>query len=383
MGILLITWNFAPRLGGIENLVAGLCKELRKNHPLFVITSYAKAHEARQDWIFRPRWPGLLSFSIYALIRGSLLLWRNPNIQVVLGGSAMVTPIVLILARSFRRKTVVIVHGLDLIYPSMLYQGLCIRWIKHCDRVVANSRHTASLAAAKKAKKDSIYVIPPGVDSEVLLRPGGEDLKKEMGLVGRKILLYVGRLARRKGLKEFLQKSFAKIVSEVPEVCFLIVGENPADSLVHHEDVLGEIKALVQGMGLENHVRLLGWLCDTDLVKVYRVSDLMVLPVLSVKDDVEGFGIVILEAAVAGKPCVATRVGGISDAIEDGESGLLVDSDNYELMSRTIVELLRDDRARLALGNYAQRRAREKFGWKSVIRKHEDIFESLAAMNAG
>lgn len=383
MGILVITWNFPPRRGGMENLIGSLCHRLKKTHPLFVITSFAPSAGGQGDWIFRPRWPGFISFFLYAFCQGFLLLWRDPGIKVILGGSVLVIPIVILLAKIFRRNGVVLVHGLDLIYPNILYQGLCVRWIRHCDRVIANSRHTASLAEAKKAKKDSIYVIPPGVDSEVFLRPGGEDLKKEMGLAGRKILLYVGRLARRKGVKEFLQRSFVRILAEVPEVRFLIVGDNPTGSLIHRDDLVSELKALVRGMGLESHVRLLGSVSDGDLAKIYQVSDLMVLPGLSMKDDVEGFGIVILEAAAAGKPTVATRVGGIPDAIEDGKSGILIEPGDYEFMSRALVRLLRDEGRRLALGEYARRRVREKFDWQKVIKKYDAMFESLVAADAG
>ena len=333
--------------------MTGLCHQLRKTHPLFVIACFAPSTNGQEDWIFRPRWPGLVPFFLYALGRCFLLLWKNPEIKVMLGGSALVMPIVLLLAKAFRRKAVVIVHGSDLTYRSLLYQGLCVQWIRHCDGVVANSDFTASLAEAKKARKDSIHVIHPGVDTESFEPFRAEDLKRELGLEGKKILLYVGRLVRRKGLKEFLEKSFNRIAEEVPEVCLLVVGENPKESLIHRDDVLSELMTMVEKMRLENQVRLLGWLGDGDLVKIYQLSDLMVLPALSMKDDVEGFGMVILEAAVAGKPCVATRVGGIPDAIEDGKSGILIEPEDYELMSRTIVNLLQDDQARRALGGCA------------------------------
>ncbi len=378
MGILVISWNFPPRRGGIENLIGGLCQRLKKSHPLLVITSYTASTKGKEKWVFRPRWPGLLSFSLYALYQGSLLLWRKQEIKVILGGSALVIPLVIILAKIFRCKAVVNVHGLDLLYPSLPYQILCVRWIRHCDRVIANSWYTASLAEEKNAKRNSICVIPPGVDWESFVSSNSAELKRDMGLEGKRVLLYVGRLARRKGVKEFLQRSFNKIVSEVPEVCFLIVGENPTDSLVHQDDVLGELRALVRGMGLENHVRLLGWLGDDDLAKIYQAADLLVLPALSIENDVEGFGIVILEAAAAGKPCVATRVGGIPDAVEDGKSGILVEPGNYETMSQAIVALLRDQHIKLAMGDTAKRRVKEEFDWNRVVQKYEELFQSLS-----
>lgn len=366
----------------MENLLAGLCNNLKKTHALLVITSFVSSAGNQEGWIFRPRRPGLVPFFLYALYRGSFLLRRDSGIKVIFGGSALVTPLVLLLARAFRRRALIYVHGSDLIYPNVLYQLLCVRWLGSCDRVIANSHYTASLAEEKGAKKSSICIISPGVDIEESGCLGGEEAKAATGLKGRKVLLYVGRLARRKGVKEFVEKSLPKIISEVPEACFVIVGENPTESLIHHDDVMGELKALVGDMRLENHVRLLGWLSDGDLAKVYRASDLMVLPVLSMKDDVEGFGIVLLEAAAAGLPAVATRVGGIPDAIEDGKSGILVDPEDYESMSRATVNLLRDDRGRVTLGECARKRVREEFSWERVVKKYEEILESLAGTAA-
>jgi len=376
MGILIITWNFPPRQGGMENLIAGLADGLRKNHCLFVVTSFASVADGNEA-VFRPRCSGLLPFFFYSLYRGSVLLARHPEIRVILGGSTLVLPVVVLLAKIFRRRSVVNVHGLDLVYPSLLYHVFWLRWLRHCDRVVANSSHTASLAERINLRKDAVQIIPPGIYWDSFALPVGREEKKAMGLDGRKVLLFVGRLARRKGVGEFLQRSFARIVREVPEAYFLIVGENPSHSLAHHEDIASEIRRVVRGMTLESHVRMLGRLTDLELAKVYQISDLMVLPALATKGDVEGFGIVILEAAAAGRPTVATRVGGIPDAIEDGRSGILVDPEESDRMSEAVVRLLRDDQARLALGQYAQNRVREQFGWDSIIRRYEELFKSM------
>lgn len=376
MGILVITWNFPPRLGGMENLIAGLCHNLKKTHPLFVITSSTSTTASQESWIFRAKWRGLVPFLVYALCKGSLLLWREPEIKLALGGSALVTPLIVFLASIFRKKAVVHVHGSDLVYRNVFYQVFFVRWLRSCDQIVANSRYTAGLAEGKGVKKNRISVIPPAVDVEVVVPRDGREIKKRMGLEGRKVLLYVGRLARRKGVKEFVEKSLPKIISEVPEVCFVVVGENPTESLIHHGDMMGDLQAFVREVGLQNHVRLLGWLSDEDLAKIYQACDLVVLPVLPLRDDVEGFGIVLLEAAAAGKPCVATRVGGIPDALEDGKSGILLDPGNYKLMSQTIVRLLGDDRSRIDLGEYARKRVREEFAWDQIVMKYEEMFGS-------
>ena len=198
MDILVITWNFPPRRGGMEQLLASLCNGLSKNHRLFVITSYAGSSYERETGIFRPRWPGLFAFFSYALCKGALLLRCQRDISVVFGGSVLVTPMVLFLARIFRRKAIVQAHGVDVVYSRSIYQFLCVRWLKFCERVIANSGYTASLVEQKDVGPDRITVIPPGVDLEAFGGPvNAEAIKKEFGLEGKQIILFVGRLARR------------------------------------------------------------------------------------------------------------------------------------------------------------------------------------------
>ena len=378
LGVLMITWNFPPRRGGIENLMSNLCRGLRASFPVFVITSRA-AVPPSEERVFRPRWQGLLPFFFFAFWYGALLLWRNREIKIILGGSAVVAPFILSLARIFRRKAVVNVHGLDLIYPSFLYQVLFVRWLKKLDHVVANSQHTASLVVEKGVKKDSVSVIPPSVDCNAFASFADNEVKRELGLEGLKVILAVGRLTPRKGVKEFVAKSLPGILKEVPDACFLVVGENPTEALIRHgENAMEEIKELTKKLGLEEHVRLLGGLGNGDLAKVYQAADLVVLPALWMKEDAEGFGIVMIEGAAAGRPSVATRVGGIPDAVEDQKSGILVDPGDYPSITRAVVNLLHDQEAKRRMGEFARKRVREKFSIESVARQYGQLFKSLA-----
>ena len=379
MDILVITWNFPPRRGGMEQLLGGLCDELGKNHKLFIITAYADRSCPSKTGIFRPTWPGLLVFFSYALWKGALLLRCRRDIRVVFGGSVLVTPLVCILARVFQRKALIQAHGLDLLYPSFIYQTFIVRWLRFCDHVIANSGCTAALAKDKGALKESISIIHPGVHWQRFgLQTSPELLKAERGLQGKRIILFVGRLARRKGVKEFIEKSLVNIIQEVPEIQFLIVGDNPRDSLTQRDDVRSEIEHAIFACHLGEHVQWLGALSDTALVKVYNLCDLVVLPILKMNDDIEGFGIVALEAAAAAKPVVATSVGGLTDAVENGKSGIIVAPEAYEAMSRSIIKLLACNEIKSSLGEYAQRRVREKFCWSSTIVHYEKTLSQIS-----
>jgi phosphatidylinositol alpha-1,6-mannosyltransferase len=376
MEILVVTWNYPPRRGGMEYLLSHLCAGLRQRHSLQVITAYARGEKRFAGQIFRAPFPGLIPFSLYAFWVGVVLLLRSPVTQVIFGGSVMVAPLVVMLAKISGRRAIVQAHGLDVIYASKLYQALCVRWLRSCDRIFANSGYTASLVAGKGVRAECISVIPPGVLTESFVKPTRMDaLEQALGLKGKKNILFVGRLAKRKGVKEFIEKSFVRIVRELPNACFVIAGNNPSDSLTHRADVATEIQAAVSNLGLQNHVRLAESLSDEDIVSLYHLSEIVVLPALACAEDVEGFGIVLLEAAAAGRPVVATRVGGIPDAVEDGKSGILVNAGDYEGLTQTLINLLLDAKTRAAMGAYAKVRVTEQFSWHRIVRRYEETME--------
>jgi phosphatidylinositol alpha-1,6-mannosyltransferase len=238
-GILIVTWNYPPRRGGIEYLMSDLVRVLKQKYSVFVITANAPDQRGQEEGIDRASWSGLIPFAFYAIWRGMQLLKRNRDIRLIFGGSVVVTPLVLILARLFRRKAIVQAHGLDLVFPSSIYKLLCVRWLKFCDRIIANSAYTASLARKSGAAADLISVIPPGIDPERFASSAGvEASKTRLELREGQIILFVGRLAKRKGVKEFIERSFVKIVREIPNICFVIVGDNPSESLTQRDDVV-------------------------------------------------------------------------------------------------------------------------------------------------
>ena len=380
MGILVITWNYPPRRGGIEILLQSLCAGLREKHRVLIVTSFAKAFQSVESDALRAPLAGLIPFAFYALWRGALVLARHREISVVFGGSALVTPLVLILARLFHSRAVVMTHGLDVIHRNFFYQQLCVRWLKSCDRVFANSHHTAALVRSKGVAQERLMVIPPGVHAERFSIPiDVTAAKRHWNIEGKKIVLFVGRLAKRKGVKEFIEKSFVEIAREIRETVFLVVGANPTESLAHHYDAAGEINEAVSRLGLDNQVRLLGTLSDDDLIRLYKACDIVVLPALDIKEDVEGFGIVALEAAAAGKPVVATRVGGIADAVENSKTGILVESGDYQALTQAVLCLLHNSSQAGAMGEAGRQRAMNLFAWKQVCQRHVNAYSSAAS----
>ena len=376
MTILVITWNFPPRRGGIEYLISNLCAGLREKHSVLVITAHTLVPQSGEKDIFRAPWPGLIPFALYVIWRGARLLRSNPDTDVIFGGSVLVAPLVLILARLFGRRAVLQTHGLDVIYSNRLYQALCVYWLRFFDRVIANSAFTASLVTRKVISTDLVSVIPPGVHPERFRarRIAPAWVREKFNIVGKRIILFVGRLAKRKGITEFIRYSLGRITKEFPDACLVVVGDNPTESLTHRNDTLREIELAISETGLANHVRLVGSLSDTDVAALYQACDVVILPALLSEKDVEGFGIVLIEAAAAGKPAVTTRVGGIPDAVEDGKTGILTEPGDYERMSHGVISLLNDGQTKQVMGEAAMRRAQDKFCWPKITAQYETAF---------
>jgi phosphatidylinositol alpha-1,6-mannosyltransferase len=369
MRILFVTWNYPPKLGGMEILLAHLVENLRRHASVRVLGPYADSTSditrERAD-VLRPARDGLAWFAMHAFSQGSRLL-RHERFDVVFGGSALTTPIVYTLGRVFGVPPVLYAHGLDLIYSHSLYQQMIKHFLPRCAKVFTNSRASRQEALNRGVLPDRISVLHPGLDfSEFEAIPDTGKIREKFGLRGRPVLLSVGRLAKRKGLVEFVRHSLPAIVKRHPDVIFVVVGGNPIDSLTHKEDVKSQIETEARRRNLQYHVRLLGWIERGDLVRLYHACNVFVLPAINVAGDMEGFGIVLIEAGAAGKPVVSTKLGGITDAVVDGKSGILVEAEEWKEISDAVSALLSDSRLQRQLGQFGRKRARRELDWPVI-----------------
>jgi phosphatidylinositol alpha-1,6-mannosyltransferase len=191
-------------------------------------------------------------------------------------------------------------------------------------------------------------------------------------LKGRKVLLTVGRLIERKGVVHFLTEVMPKLLAARQDFCYLIIGEGPQREL---------IETRITSLHLEDHVSLLGRVDDETLRAAYHLADLFVMPNIPVQNDIEGFGLVALEAAAAGRYAVASRLDGIPEAIVSGQNGTLLDPLDSEAFAQTILELLEDDERREALGAQAREFVRRRYSWDIIARRYLRVF--LEVVNKG
>jgi phosphatidylinositol alpha-1,6-mannosyltransferase len=184
---------------------------------------------------------------------------------------------------------------------------------------------------------ENVTVIHPGVDFKHYRR-------RVANIIDKKYLLSVGRLTERKGLVPFIENCFLKISSESNDVCLVIVGDEPRNAMYHKPGYKRRIKECLRTLNLQDRVALTGWVNNEQLLSLYQNCEALVFPVLSFEDDVEGFGMVAIEAAAAGRPTVAFDIGGISDAVMNNETGILIPPGHYEEMADALLSILTGQR---------------------------------------
>ncbi len=356
--VLLITRNFPPLTGGMERLMQHAAQGIAEWAELDIIGPRGCAAAAPAGCEVREVPASLGGF----VTRGALAAWSacaRRRYDLVIGGSGLAAPILRLLQVRYGVTTAVFVHGLDLVVDNAAYQHLFVPCLRRADLVIANSRNTMALARERGVAQDRLCVVNPGTDIPDLSQLAGrDDFCARHDIPFQQILLFAGRLTRRKGLSRFIEHCLAPIVAAKPQAGLVVVGDNPGDSL-NKLGEMGLVLERVAALSLADKVRFLGQVSDAELLAAFAAADLQVFPLLDVPGDVEGFGMVAIEAAACGTPTIAFRSGGVADAIGEG-SGKLVTADDYAGLTRTILEQL--DAGADHWADSCRAHA-EKFGW--------------------
>ncbi len=285
--------------------------------------------------------PSPFWFLTTALIKGLGPVART-SFDLVLGGSGLVAPVTWFFSKITKARSFIFVHGLDLVVDNFVFQHLFVPFIRRHDRVIANSENTRELAIGKKCSPDDVMIVNPGctIPPESSLLDAAES-RSRLGFEGSKIILFVGRMVKRKGLAEFLENAWPRIVGLEPDALLLVAGDTPDDALLKDPAGSKDLLEAIEQNG-KDRVNLLGTVDDDVLWNCYAAAEALVFPLIRVKGDVEGFGMVAIEAAAAGTPTVAFPVGGVIDAVADGINGVLVPEGDYEAFADAVVSICQD-----------------------------------------
>jgi phosphatidylinositol alpha-1,6-mannosyltransferase len=258
-------------------------------------------------------------------------------------------------------------HGEETALTSSREHELMIRRVlAGAELIVANSRNTERMLHQRwGVPPGKVRLLYPGVDGARFV-PGEWDgrVRDRLGWRDRRVVLTVGRLQRRKGHDQLIL-ALDYVRKTVPDVLYAIAGAG---------EEYRRLAELVTARNLRSHVCFLGEVDDATLVECYQQCDLFVLPNRDDDRDIEGFGIVLLEAQACGKPVVAGASGGTYEAMLIPHTGRVVDCRGPEQLAALLIELLSQPQLLARMGRAARPWVIERFDWSSLIRQARDIF---------
>ncbi|WP_319562199.1 glycosyltransferase family 4 protein [Marispirochaeta sp.] len=377
MKIIIFSIDCKPKKGGIAEYTHNLILSLQKQKIITIVI--AQNHSASEDFDSQQK---------YLIIRCNLdpqtrLLKRYLHIIKTAGNFISREKPDCIILNTYDRLSLaihivslwkglpfyILVHGLDIAEKQSSWKELK-RYvvIRGTNGIIANSTNTRKIAIKKGADPDKVHIVHPGVASYEKM---SLERYKKTGTVlcsviqsSSPVILSVGRLVPRKGF-DMVIESIPVVLKKYPNLKYVIIGDGYDRDRLEH---------MVAQMGLEENILFPGQVDEQTKHAYYELADLFIMPNRDLDNgDTEGFGIVFLEANLHGLPVIGGNAGGVPDAIEDGKSGLLVNSSSIQEIVNAIITILSNPKTASRMGEYGRKRSEEQFNWTITAKKVSDI----------
>jgi phosphatidylinositol alpha-1,6-mannosyltransferase len=381
--VLIVTNDFPPRSGGIQSFVHALATRL----PAGTVTVYAPAWEGAADYDARQpfpviRHPTSLMLPVPSVSRRAVRILADHGCDTVLFGAA--APLGLLapaLRRAGARRIVALTHGHEAGWAALPGARTLLRRIGDQVDVVTylGEYFRVRLARALSPQAAGRMVrLAPGVDPAAF-RPGvgGAAVRQQLGLEGRPIVLCVSRMVPRKG-QDTLLRAWPQVLAVTGNGDAGAAGGGPGGPvllLVGDGPYRAELGRLASRLGVADSVVFTGPVSWQDLPAYYDAADVFAMPCRTRRHglDVEGLGIVYLEASAAGLPVIGGDSGGAPDAILPGESGYVVPGGDVAAVARRLTQLLGDPAAAAAMGEKGMAWVEREWRWEIVARRLQRI----------
>jgi len=373
--LLIFAFHFMPHRGGIQTYSFELARHLQKAGFKLVVLAKScpedKAFDAQQAFkIIRMkgvgiRWIRVIPMALYFLF--TVLRYRIRFVHCVnwIPCGFVAAPFRKLLFFRF----LVSCHGGEITASLTGFRGLALRYtLRRAAWLIAGNNYVRERLNHLNLSRVPISVILFGVDSE-RFRPGQEisALTERYGTAGNTTLLTVAEFRKRKGIDTAL-KAIKLLKERGKKIRYLLVGRGEDES---------RLRELTNRYGLENEVVFTGPVPENELPLHYGLCDIYLMPNRETSaNDIEGFGIVFIEANASGKPVIGGRSGGVIDSIVDGETGFLVNPLNEEEIAEKIDRLIQDKTLANEMGKNGRRRAMSLFSWEAIAHRTEMIYDA-------
>lgn len=373
---LLVTSQFPPSFGGVETHLFNLAKRLDPAKLLVLAEEQdgAATFDKKQNYrTFRAKflypakwiWPRWLP-----LLKKTKQLVKQEKIEHILAGQVLpIGTAAMITAQTFDISYSVYTYALDVELPkhNPRHRRAMKKVLDNAARIFTISDDTKRRMVELGIPEKKIIKITPGLDLAEFLPPAEQlthqtkRLRQRYNLRGKKVILTIGRLVARKG-QDTVIRALPAILKEEPLAHYVIAGGGEYEA---------KLKDLVAQLNLADHVTFTGKFKEEEKAAWYNLCDVFAMVSRVEKEtDIEGFGIVYLEANALGKPVVAGRSGGVEDAVVGHQTGLLVqDPTDTAETAQVILKLLRDPELAQRLGQQGKDRVARDFNW-NILAKH-------------
>src|SRR3989339_607202 len=349
---LLFTLEYPPFRGGVANVYGNIVK----------YWTDASIKVLAGENLCRPHW----FFSLWHLWRAVV----QYQVKTVLVGQLLPLGTVAYLLSCFKNiDYTVFLHGMDIALAVKIP-----RKKRLAKKILTNAKHIIALNSyvPKVLQKNfgnafagKVVVVNPGVETtKQQNNKTTKQLITKYNLEKKIILLQVGRLVKRKGVDKVLE-ALPEVLKECKDLVYVVVGNGPECS---------NIELRIKNLELSNYVILIADASDEDVQAWYELCDIFIMPARDIDGDVEGFGIVYLEANAYGKPVIAGDSGGVRDAVKPDLNGLLVNPESTTEIRDAILKLCKDEFLRLRLGQQGREWVRSFDGEKQA-RKIREILD--------
>ncbi len=370
---LIISSFFPPDHGGIQNYIFNFAKRL-PHEKIFILTdknTNSLSFDNKQNFkIYRKSFKSPLRYiklsSLDLLLKARRIINQN-NIELLIAGHFFLPALTCYL---LHRLTGIPYHIFtygteitELKNSSDLKRKYMHKILDQADKIYTISDYLKNILIENRVKEKIIIKIYPGVDTQrftpkdnLLAKQHISNLLKT-DLTDYNIILSLGRLVKRKG-QDMVIKSLSNILIKFPKTKYLIVGDGPDREYLRN---------LVKINNLSNYVIFAGAPDNNNILDYYQACDIFSMPsrTLEKSQDVEGFGIVYLEAAACEKPVIAGKGGGVAEAVSE-QTGIIVDSTNPDEIAKAIILLLENPHIAKKLGENGRQRAIKEFNWDKL-----------------